>query len=317
MKHLYLMAKIVAGIAVLIGVFMVSHIVSKQLRGEVLEGSDVVEENADVTVLASQIKKPKSLVIKGDTINELSEKLRRAAKKSDYEPGERAFSRACDLLATEFYDEAEVKLKELISRYPYAPSVPEARRILGQRNIDRVFTDSQEYGKTFYKVVPGDSFNKISRKFETSLDNIKLLNGLYTLGKLHVGEELLVMPLHFNVVVDLPNSRVTLEYGKKFVKDYPFLKFIGKPRSKDVKTTIQVVEAQVTRGRTVSALSDSYRSAEKVIVVRNPRSRAPLMEIVGHNYQVDDIFEGVILDSADIEELAVILRAGNLVEVRY
>ena len=306
MKHLILITKIVAGLVVLAAVMVVSHLLSERWSG----ANEISTSTESPSV--AKVERVKPLVVEGEDITALAEKIRAAGEGSHYELGERAFGSACVLLAGGDYDEAEVKLKELVARFPSAPSVPEARRILGQRNIDRFLGDQFSGGKIFYKVKSGDSYFKIARDNETSLENLMLLNGLFNLNKLHRGEELLIMPLHFNLVVDIPHKRLTLEYGKEFVKDYPFLKLVAPQGRGSRKTRIAAVESQLSKGRTLKATSEKFRQARKVIVIKSP-----MMEIVGDDYPVDDAFQGVILRREQVEELSAILRRGNLVEIRY
>ena len=307
MRYFFPILKIVAGITVFMGVLMVSHAVSQRFNSvsstETQSGESGAEQQASSPVAA--------LIVEGESIDRLAEKLKMAGQEVDYEPGEKAFVQACELLSSNFFFEAEEKLKELVVKYPYAPSVYEARRILGQINIDRYLSDEKIGGKKLYKVKPGDSFYKVARENETSIGNMMLINGLQEIGKLHVGEDLLVMPLHFNLVVDIPNRRLILEYGKSFVKDYPFKKLISTQGKGRRKTVVESVMA-LSDGREVRVVSDAYRGADKLVQIGHPG-----MEIVGDDFAVDDAFQGIILERPQIEELAVILRRGNLVEIRY
>jgi len=276
MRYILPVTKIVAGIVVLLGVILVSHALAERFQGgENLDESSTQESGKEVS---------KPLVVEGHSINELAAKLKKASLSSGYEPGEKAFIQAKELLATGFYFEAEQKLNELNLKYSFAPSVFEARRILGIMNVDRFLTDPKVGGKIFYKVKSGDSYIKIANNNETSLANLMLINGLFSFNNLHKGEELMVMPLRCNLVIDVPNKRLTLEYGKSFLKDYPFKKLVS------------------TEGKGVKKIINIDR---------------PILEIVGDDYEVDDEFQGIILKRSDIEELAVLLRKGNLVEIRY
>lgn len=309
MKYALLSLRIAAGIAVLFGVLLVSHLVSERFRGD---GGVVTELASGAPLRDPVMTKMQPLIVEGESINALAEKLKKASSQAEYEPGEKAFGKACELLAGSFFFEAEEKLKDLVKNYPFAPSVPEARRILGQRNIDRFLSDSISGGKKFHKVQGGDSYYKIARDNETTLDNLMMLNGLYGLERLHKGEELLIMPLHFNLVVDIANRRLTLEYGKVFVKDYPF-KTLILPKGKGIKKTlVRGVHALTETGKVVNATSSLYRGANKIIELASP-----VMEIVGDDFEAVDGFQGAVLERALLEELAVLLRKGNLVEIRY
>ena len=240
MRYIFPITKIAAGIAVLLGVIFVSHAVAERFRGEeTVSGEELVDAEGAATL--SSEKKP--LVVEGESINALAEKLKKAATQAEYAPGEKAFEKACELLAGGFFFEAEQKLKELTTNYPYAPSVFEARRILGGMNMDRFLADPKAGGKKRYTVKSGDSYFKIAKEQETSLTNLMMVNGLFSFRNLHKGTELVVMPLYCNLVIDVPNRRLTLEYGKEFLKDYPFKKLISTSGSGVKKTLVNSVEA--------------------------------------------------------------------------
>jgi hypothetical protein len=120
------------------------------------------------------------------------------------------------------------------------------------------------------------------------------------------------MPLHFNLVIDIPNRRLTLEYGKEFVKDYPFKKLISTQGKGSKKTLIRAVDALNADARKVLPIHESFRGAHKIIQIANPS-----IEIVADDFELDDVFRGIVLTRPQVEELAVLLRKGNLVEIRY
>lgn len=306
MRYIFPITRIVAGIAVLLGVIFVSHSVAERFG----HGNGAVTTDSGNTTLKS--KSDKRLVIEGESINALAGKLREALSQAEYAPGERSFTKACELLAGGFHFEAEQKLKQLNANYPYAPSVFEARRILGEMNMDNFFSELKAGGKFLYKVKSGDSYFKIAREQESSLSNLMVVNNLFSLDDLRRGEELLVMPLHCNLVIDIPNKRLTLEYGKEFLKDYPFKKLVSTAGSGTKKTLVSSVGALLDDDRAVNATSDKFRNAHKVIEIDRPQ-----LEIVGEDFEVDDAFSGIILEREQIEELAILLREGNLVEIRY
>ena len=55
-----------------------------------------------------------------------------------------------------------------------------------------------------------------------------------------------------------------------------------------------------------------YREASKKIKILDPN-----IEIISEDIEVDESFRGIILTKADMEELALLLRKSNTVEIRY
>ena len=120
------------------------------------------------------------------------------------------------------------------------------------------------------------------------------------------------MPLEFTLILDVQNKRLTLMDNDVFVKDYYFIKAVLPEHKGVYKTEISHVEAKTSEGKVTKLPNVNYRSAHKLLVTKNP-----MIEIVDTQYHVDELFHGVILDSESIEELAMLLRKGNVVEIRY
>ena len=112
------------------------------------------------------------------------------------EPGEIAFERARELLATGQFEQAREKLEFLVGVYPSSPSAGEARRILGELNMDDLLSTDVMEGKAMYTVKAGDNYTRIAVKHETTLDCIMHMNGLQRMDKLFPGNELVLLPLN-------------------------------------------------------------------------------------------------------------------------
>lgn len=245
-----------------------------------------------------------------EELEELKEKLE-VENLPDVTPGERAFEAARNLLTLGDFAAAEEKLKYVTTYYPTAPSASEARRIIGEMNMDRLLSGKGFVEQRTYKVKRGDSFFKIASDHRTNLELIKLLNGLDDLNRLHPGDELIVMPLDLRIVIDVRQQLIKLWADGKFIKGYE-TKVFDLPKGSGVtRTKIQAVEANV-KGKRISSIKDLYRESEKVIVVNSPQ-----FEIRAEGDFSKDGFIGAILDKPDIEELALLLRKGNSVEIRY
>ncbi|MEO1856863.1 MAG: LysM domain-containing protein [Rubritalea sp.] len=229
----------------------------------------------------------------------------------DVTPGERAFESARELLVKRDYIAAEEKLKYVNTYYPTAMSAPEARRILGEMNMDRLFSGRGFAELKQYKVKRGDSFFKIIRDNQTNLDLLMYLNNLKRIDRLHPGDVLTVMPLNFRLVIDIPRKVLGIWDGIHYIKGYE-IKYSSLAKGAEVKETqLMAVEAQSEDGR-VTLPSSKYRSAEKVLVLKSPQ--AEIRPYVG---KPDEGIVGLYLDAVDLEELALLLRSGNSVEIRY
>lgn len=262
------------------------------------EGSG--EKRAEFPLFSSPYHEVKALAEKLDSL-----------RVPDVEPGEKAFESARELLQAGKFQEAEEQLKYVLTYYPTAPSAPEARRVLGEMNMDRLLAPVAGGIKTVYEVKRGDSFSRIASQQETHFDLIMQLNSLQRSDRLHPGDELLVMPLNFRLVLDRRRGVLSLWNKGVYVKDYRILED-HLPKGKGVVATVVETREVKHLGRSVLSSSMDYRMAQKVLLLKRPK-----LEIRGLGEFSREGYQGCVLSMADMEELALLVRAGNAVEIRY
>jgi len=214
------------------------------------------------------------------------------------------------------FEKSRRQLEEIVTRYPGTPAEREAYRVLGEMRLDDVMEHKQGDGKYIYKVKSGDSFFQIVSKNKTNLDILKYLNNLTRIDRLRPRDELLIMPLNFSLrIVPRLNQLFLVDDKGEVIKyyepvvDMAVAKNPGK--SKRITTKIDSIRAY-NEGKRATVTKDSYRGAAKRIKISNP-----LINIVGEDTEVDDSFRGIVLSRPDIEELALLLRTSNTVEIRY
>lgn len=229
----------------------------------------------------------------------------------DVTPGERAFESARELLVKGDYLAAEEKLKYVNTYYPTAVSAPEARRILGEMNMDRLFAGEDFSEVSKYKVKRGDSFFKIVKEGKTNLDLLMFLNDMKRTDRLHPGEVFDVMPLNYKLVVDTQREVLSIWDGPRYIKGYEMKRSTIPKATNTRETSIVAIEAQHA-GKRVRLPSTDYRQSDKVIVLKSPQA-----EIRAYSEEMEEGIVGVFLDPSDIEELALLVRPGNSLEIRY
>jgi hypothetical protein len=228
----------------------------------------------------------------------------------EIEPGQGAFQRALELIALGRVEEGREKLLYVVNFYPGSSSAPECKRILGEMNLDDLLSPEQMDGKSVYEVKRGDSFLGIVAKQETTLDCLMHLNGLMGLGRLHPGDELIVMPLNLRVIIDPAKSALSLWDEGRFLKEYRLAHCDTGPVKAEARTRIEG-KTGVLDGRRVSAAMDGYRGADKVLTLAvGNLSIRPMPDDPGQ------AGKGIYLAGPDVEELALVLRVGNEVEIR-
>jgi hypothetical protein len=237
-----------------------------------------------------------------------------------FEPGQREFNRALQLIALDKLDEAREKLLFIQNLYPDSSQGPEARRILGEINLDEILSVENMTNKSVHIVAPGEGYLKIATVNETTLDSIMFLNGLLDMRALHTGDELIVMPLDFKLVVDLKRARVELfhrDLEKKehvFVKDYSIRKLdVGKLPGRAIQTKVSRKQGELN-GRPFQPTHPSYRHAVKVLGFNVGNTFLQLRPVPDAGEENPG--RGIFLLSSDMEELSMLIRIGNEVEVK-
>ncbi len=139
------------------------------------------------------------------------------APKAD--PGKKQFDHAMDLIRQGELEAAKRLLTEINDVYKDSSRVDDARRVLGEMNLDRLFSRTPMPGKLEYTVARGDSLHEVAKRFRTTLSYIRRVNNL--LGPLvHPDDRLIVYPLDFSLEVDLGEKMVTLRKDGRFFKQY-------------------------------------------------------------------------------------------------
>lgn len=227
----------------------------------------------------------------------------------DVDPGEKAFQKAHELLALGRLPEAREKLTTIVNVFPASPSAPLARRIIGEINLDEILANEHMEGKQTHVVKPGDSFLGIVAKRDTNIDMLMHLNSMLELRNLHPGDELIVMPLNFRLLIEPRRKTVSLWDGGRFIREYLALDMEGVPTAaKQTKIEAKLAELD---GKRVPPQSKNYRSAHKLIQLANPT-----VYIRGWDGVVEKPASGILLRPEDMEELALLTRPGNEVEIR-
>lgn len=140
------------------------------------------------------------------------------------DPGARRFDAAIDLIRGGDISGGREALYKLLQQFPESPTCAEAKRIIGEINLDQLFSDNKDvFGKKDYIVQPGDSLAGIAAKQGTTVSSLIRLNALAGT-MLHPGDHLTVVPVDFNLLVDVSARTVTLlrKVGEKevFFKEY-------------------------------------------------------------------------------------------------
>ncbi|MBG7607749.1 MAG: LysM peptidoglycan-binding domain-containing protein [Verrucomicrobia bacterium] len=293
--NFWIIIKIIAGLAVA-GVVTFTGMLAYHIAVEPLGG--IFEKIIPEAGTVLQVQKEEDFA-----------KLLDAAEMPDFEPGDRAFSQAHELIALGKIPEGREKLMAIVNVFPTSNAAPKARRIVGEMNLDEILASDFTDGKSNYEVKRGDSYFAIAGRNDTSLDIIMYLNGMMELKNLQPGDELQLMPLNYRVVIDAQRKSVSLWDGAMFICEYNIVHMDGVPLNSG-KTVIASRRATIN-GNSVSPTAKNYRATSKSILIKSPPVQL-------FPYEADDETppHGIFLREPDIEELFLLTRSGNEIEIR-
>ena len=252
--------------------------------------------------------------------SEVLDKIVVDGENGDFVPGQREYDRSLELLAMDRKDEAVEKLLFIQNLYSDSENGAEARRILGEINLDEILSIENMSNKMIYTIKPGEGYLNVANNSRTTLDCMMFLNGLLEMSPLHVGDELVVMSLNFKLVVDLAKRRIELfrpDEEKKehiFVKDYPIMKLdLASLRGKSIHSKISRKQGEIN-GEVVRPALSGYRHATKVLGFKAGRHFIQMRPVLERDEE--DPGRGIFLMNSDMEELSMLIRIGNEVEIK-
>jgi len=261
---------------------------------------------------------------------DLKRRVQQSATLPPPDPAALSFHKAVDALEAGDVETAHEQLTRLLKVYPASPRIPEVRRMLGEINLDRLFSRSPMPGKRDYIVKPGDSLARIERGSLTTIPFLKQLNNLSGLN-LQPGDRLVYQPLEFELEVDV--ARLTLTVRQKaaagldpaFFKEYQLTAAVLPPNFPKTTLKTQVQEkVALLDDRKILSSDAKYAFARKRLVTTSRPGRAELMirpdsdrEPLSAEPPSGTAAAGVglFLADSDIEELSTILRVGTPVVI--
>lgn len=242
---------------------------------------------------------------------EVAEKMKQKGPAID--PGKKFYDQAIDLLRRGEMPAAREKLNEIIDVYKDSERWPTARELIGEMNMDRLFSRTPMPGKLEYTVgkTRQDNLNAIAAKFRTTVPFIKRVNNL--LGSIiHPGDRLVIYPLDFEIEVDLAEKRLTVTRSGEFFKDYEIrghhLPFPNLP----AETTVGDVPGWVN-DKKVRPDDERYAGAVKWLQTAGKGTRGGIIfcpEPPAPPEGQQPSPSGIYLAAEDINELSTIIRPG-------
>lgn len=227
--------------------------------------------------------------------------------------GKRHFDAAIRLIKQGELLSARDRLLYLMQYFPESNTYAEAKRIVGELNLDLLISKIPIEGKGEHTVKRGEALVTIARHSDTTIDYIMRTNQKTT-EYIYPDEVLTVFPLNFNVEISLKKGTVTVLDHDKFFKEYKILdQHLPPDLTAPVSTTISEKVAWYV-DRPVNFTDENYLNCSKWV-------RTGKIGLFIRQKSEDASKDGgskpfgVMLAKSDMEELFTILRVGSNVNL--
>lgn len=182
----------------------------------------------------------------------------------------------------------------------------EARQICAQVNTPR-YLSRMHPGAQSYTVQKGDNFMRVVELTHCPVDVLMLYNGIVEPSALMVGQKLMHVPMDLRVEIHPDAREITVWDDQEIVADYTIERVEGGAQSRKPEwTTISSREGYLG-GRPVSSRSFLFSSADRALKLANG------LLLAGESiYAAGPVIR---LRQRDVNELSLLLRAGNAVSI--
>ncbi|RBP46165.1 LysM domain-containing protein [Roseimicrobium gellanilyticum] len=268
------------------------------------------------------------------------------------DPGVRRFDKAVELLNENNFPEARAALAEMLKTFPDSSRAAEARRIIGEMNMDMLFSKEDNTARRDYIVQPGQGLLAIATKNQTTIECLLRANGLQS-HRLQPGDKVSVFPLDFEILIDVSDKTLQLKLKGTPFKMYNAIDVKVPPGMRIPAPELKISgKSAIYNGKPADSLSPDFMEADKSLtatkgnnnfMIRSlPRAKPaqpaattaaapPTKEQGGNRKQTGKkgaqpaadepalpelAPTGLFLPREDIEELYTIIRQQTPVEIR-
>jgi hypothetical protein len=198
-------------------------------------------------------------------------KQMKAKDRRPPDPGLKRFEAAAEQIRSNQVPAGKESLGKLLQQFPGSAACPEAKRIIGEINMDALYSRELEGGKKEYTVQPGDNLNKITAKNQTTFEALARVNALTSIN-IHLGDKFFIIPMDFELKILTGAKKVWLMRQGTFFKEYEATA-INLPPNAKIPATRDGVELELGSksanldGKSVSAISSDFLLSEKRMVL--------------------------------------------------
>lgn len=227
--------------------------------------------------------------------------------------GKRHFDAAMELIKEGELLSARDRLLYLMEYFPESKTYGEAKRIVGEVNMDLLLSNVPLEGKATHTVRRGEALVTIARQNKTTIDYIMRTNAKTT-ALIYPDEELIVFPLNFRAEINLEEETVTIFDDGRFFKEYKIVDS-NLPQGVSAPVATSVSEKVAWHvDRPVNFTDENYMNCSKWL-----RTGKIGLFLRQYDNNPDGDREsrpyGVMLERTDMEEIYTIMRYGSNVNL--
>lgn len=233
-------------------------------------------------------------------------------KREEPDLGKRHFNDALELLKNGELVSGRDRLVYLMDYYPESKTYNEAKRVLGEVNMDLLVSRIPMKGKTEHTVRRGEALVTIARRNKTTINYIMRANGKTT-ALIYPDEELTVYPLVFTIEIRLGAKTLLVQKDGLFFKEYKILDTNFPPNFGTTATTSISEKVAWFGGQPINFQDKNYLTSSKWI--RTGKMGLFIRPVVDESGRGNAKPYGVMLAKSDVEELFTIVRIGAVVKL--
>lgn len=249
--------------------------------------------------------------------------LNAAGFASTPDPSTPLFEKARDLKSEGKYSEAINTLENLLGRYPATSHLPEVEQLLGEVNVEQLFSDSPTADKTVYLVKSGDTINKIASQNQVPAELIYRASGLDST-RLQIEQRLQIPHIEPAIEIHLKSKKVYVLNHGRFFRSYPIQVLHLPPNAlakKEIKTKV-TAKAAYNNGKQIGFTAPNFNRSARVINLQQigyalygepdkvNSDGSPADGFSDAVTEMPPIKGGIGLKPSDIEELYALVDSG-------
>ena len=209
--------------------------------------------------------------------------------------------------------EVIVALGKFLEDHASSSKAADARKLLGDLNVEEFFSRTPGPHKTEYVVVPGDSLARISSKNKVSFDLIIRANNIDRL-LIHPGDRFIIPTGNFSLELSAKDKVATLKNDGVFFKEYPLVS-ASLPSNPTAEGIVVSEKIAWHDGKRVAFGDKEYVGSSRWITLSaNGLTLYSLIED-GSPADVETPGSGAQLSPGDMEEIFALVNRGTPVTI--